>query len=92
MNALGHEAWKICEADYDAGLRLHWREVTEEFHDEMLNVLPPKAWDKYSFAVSEPWKDNAQGQTLYLLVRRLGTPERFEACIGTIPDLLHSRT
>ena len=36
-----------------------WAEVTEARYDEMLNVLPPAAWESGKFLVGEPWDHHA---------------------------------
>lgn len=60
--------WKPVEAAHDAGNRA-WLPCTEEFHDEMLNILPPE-YLGHTFHVIEAWKHNAKDEGVYLFFIR----------------------
>jgi hypothetical protein len=60
--------WKKPEAEYTQGNRA-WLPCTETFWYEMLGVLPP-LYVATVWGVSEAWKDNEQGQPLYLFFRQ----------------------
>lgn len=46
-------AYPEMDTDYRAGRNV-WREVTEDFLDQALNVLPPMDWNGQAFLVMEP--------------------------------------
>lgn len=55
-------------ADFRAS-RDCWREVSEEFHEEMLGCVPPIDWNNGKFLVGEPYTDTAD-DTVYCCVTK----------------------
>lgn len=56
-------AYPDIEADYNARA-LVWREVSESFYYQALEVLPPVAFDGRNFLVGEPWSHTTEGRAL----------------------------
>lgn len=85
----GSEVWAMAQADNYNG-RAVWYPIGHAFYWDMLEALPPVAFDGLSFAVGETWNHTADGgQPLYLLVR--GAGDHDQACgwarIGTRAQL-----
>lgn len=50
-----------------------WEDTTEDYYYEMLEVLPPIAWNHAGFLVGEPWDHHAlTGRPRYQAVTKLG--------------------
>ena len=65
--------WLRAQAAHTAGDR-SWLPCTEEFYDDMLNVMPPLCFAYTAgygthFAVSEPWTHTPDDQGIYLCFR-----------------------
>lgn len=52
-------AYPEIQADFEAGLNI-WREVSEDFREQALNVLPP-IYGQGGFMVSEPYTHTSRG-------------------------------
>lgn len=60
--------WDAAAELYNKGDK-SWIPVTEQFSDEMLNVLPPIYVGK-AFGVSEPYLHDDAGNGVYLFIRQ----------------------
>ena len=59
------ELWAAMKASPD-----QWIETTERMQDEMLNVLPPRAYGPSCFLMGEPDHDDEHGRPTYACFRR----------------------
>ena len=56
------------EESYSDKINEHeWVEISEEYYDQMLNILPPLDMSARKFISSEPYRDNEEGETLYFV-------------------------
>ena len=61
-----------------------WLEISENYYDEMLEMLPPLHMSHNKFISSEPYRANKEGKNLYFVGREiLGT---FQARLMTVND------
>lgn len=59
--------WDAMKAKPDA-----WIPTTENMYNEMLNVLPPRAWTGGAFLVGEAYTHNAEGYPVYACFKQVG--------------------
>ena len=61
-----------------------WLEITEEYYEQMLEMLPPLHMSHNKFISSEPYRANKEGENLYFVGREIsGT---FQARLMTVND------
>ena len=61
-----------------------WTKISEDYYEQMLEILPPLHMGHNKFMSSEPYKTNGDGQNLYFVGRQVwGT---FEARLMTQKD------
>lgn len=75
--------WDAMKAEYESG-RNAWTPTTENMHNEMLGVVPPRAGGYSRFLVGESWKDNDDYVPVYACFRQVG--DRFEARYMTLAE------
>ena len=52
---------------------IDFKPITAERYDEMMNIMPPAVFDRYSFLVGEPWdhvKCSVTGREVRLIFRQ----------------------
>lgn len=76
-------AYDDIENDFKTNTIIVWREVSQSFYDQALEVLPP-IYARGGFMVSEPWSHTRDNRPLYAGFARVGT--RHFATISTVPD------
>ncbi len=76
-------AYDDIEADFKTNPLIVWREVSESFYWQALEVLPP-IYSKGGFMVSEAWSHTADNRPLYAGFAEVGS--RHFATISTVAD------